>query len=331
MIGRLLLLIGIVGAPGLAAAADGLALGLPLRCELNRTCFIQQFMDIDPGPEAADYTCGPLTYDGHSGTDFRLPDRQAMRDGVEVVAALAGVVRGTRDGMADVDIATVGGRETVKGRECGNGVVIDHADGWQTQYCHMRNGSLRVSPGQRVEKGEVLGFVGMSGAAQFPHVHLAVRKDGDDVDPFRGVGPEIQCGGDYKGLWDRELAAQLDYRPGGILNAGLYGNAPQYIDVKEGRATVTRIAPDSPALVIWFHVFGIREGDVMRLQIESPDGSVFHDDTRPAHPKNQAQYFAFSGRRTPEGGLKSGVYRGRVQMLREGRVYDARPVSVEVR
>ncbi|ANK80209.1 MAG: hypothetical protein TEF_04970 [Rhizobiales bacterium NRL2] len=331
MIGRLLLLLGLVAAPALAAGADEPTLGLPLRCELNRTCFIQQFMDIDPGPGASDYACGPLTYDDHSGTDFRLPDRQAMRDGVEVIAALGGVVRGTRDGMADVDIATIGGREAVKGRECGNGVVIDHTGGWQTQYCHMRQGSLRVRTGQRVEKGQTLGLVGMSGAAQFPHIHLAVRKDGADVDPFRGIEPEIQCGGDYNGLWDRELTAQLDYRPGGILNAGLYGNAPQYIDVKEGRATVARIEPGSPALVVWFHVFGIREGDVMRLQIESPDGGVFHDDTRPAHPKNQAQYFAFSGRRAPDGGLKPGVYSGRVQMLRDGRVYDARRVSVEVR
>lgn len=332
MIGRTaIFFILLLSALPVLAADDAPSLGLPLRCEINSTCFIQRFVDTDPGPGASDYACGPLTGDGHKGTDFRLVDRQAMRDGVEVIASAAGVVRGTRDGMEDVDVSTIGGPAALNGKDCGNGIAITHPDGWETQYCHLRKGSVRVRKGDRVDKGAVLGLVGMSGAAQFPHVHISVRKDGLIVDPFRGVDPEVQCGGQYRGLWDSRLSAQLEYRPGGILAAGLYGNTIKYIDVKEGRTSVDHIDRNSPALVIWFHVFGIRKGDVMRLQILSPDGNVFQDSERPAHPKDQAQYFAFAGRRAPEGGLTPGHYTGRVQMIRDGHLYDARVTTVDVR
>lgn len=331
MIGRFFLSILVMTAGPALAAGDGPTLGLPLRCALNEDCFIQQFVDIDPGPGASDYTCGPLAYDGHKGTDFRLPDRQAMRDGVEVLASAGGVVRGVRDGMADVDVSQIGGRAALDGKDCGNGVAIRHENGWETQYCHLRKGSVRVKTGDRVARGDVLGLVGMSGAAQFPHVHISVRKDGAVVDPFRGTDPAIQCGGDYSGMWDRSLTAQLDYRPGGILKTGLFGNTVKYIDVKEGRASVDTIDRNSPALVIWFHIFGIRKDDVVRQEIINPEGQTFHSSERPPHPKNQAQYYAFAGRRAPDGGLRPGVYTGRTQLIRDGRVYDARVVKVEVR
>ena len=36
------------------------------------------------------------------------------------------------------------GPTATAGRNCGNGVTLDHGDGWQTQYCHMRRGSVAV-------------------------------------------------------------------------------------------------------------------------------------------------------------------------------------------
>jgi murein DD-endopeptidase MepM/ murein hydrolase activator NlpD len=56
-----------------------------------------------------------------------------MMKGVEVRAAASGVVRATRDGMLDVNLREIG-PETIRGREGGNGVVIDHDGGWTTQY-----------------------------------------------------------------------------------------------------------------------------------------------------------------------------------------------------
>ena len=62
----------------LAPPAGAFDLAFPADCTLGQDCYIQQYHDHDPGPEATDYTCGPLSYDGHDGTDIALPTRAAM-------------------------------------------------------------------------------------------------------------------------------------------------------------------------------------------------------------------------------------------------------------
>src|SRR5258705_6265720 len=126
-----------------------LTLEVPLACRFGEACFIQQFFDHDPGPGAKDYRCGPMSYDDHDGVDLRVPTLAAQKKGVAVLAAAAGTVRGARDGMEDVNVA-IAGSDSVKGRECGNGVVIAHAGRWETQYCHMAQSSVRVRTGQQL-------------------------------------------------------------------------------------------------------------------------------------------------------------------------------------
>src|SRR5262249_14978919 len=72
------------------STAQGIDLGAPIDCEIGRTCFVQNYVDHDPSPGAKDYQCGTLTYDGHNGTDFRLPTLAAQRSGVNVLAAAEG-------------------------------------------------------------------------------------------------------------------------------------------------------------------------------------------------------------------------------------------------
>ena len=78
--------------------------------------------------------------------------------------------------------------------------VIRHGDGWETQYCHMRRGSITVLPGDRVAMGQVLGQVGMSGESEFPHLELSLRENGAVVDPFDPDGA-ITCGVSDETLW----------------------------------------------------------------------------------------------------------------------------------
>ena len=65
------------------AIAQNIQLGMPIACELGRTCYIQNYVDIDPSPSAKDYKCGTLTYDKHDGTDFRVPSLEAQNAGVK--------------------------------------------------------------------------------------------------------------------------------------------------------------------------------------------------------------------------------------------------------
>ncbi|MEQ8369516.1 MAG: M23 family metallopeptidase, partial [Alphaproteobacteria bacterium] len=131
---------------------------VPVDCDMGLVCAIQQHVDRDPGQGIADFAGGRLTYDGHDGTDFRVRDRVDMARGVPVVAAAAGTVLRVRDGEADIE-GRARDAAIAADRMAGNGVVIDHGDGWETQYSHLRQDSIAVIPGQRVAAGDVLGLV----------------------------------------------------------------------------------------------------------------------------------------------------------------------------
>ena len=151
------------------AGAEAPVLSLPADCVPGTTCWLVNFVDHDPGPEARDYRCGRLSYDTHKGTDIAIANDAVMHKGVDVLAAAPGRVLRVRDGVADSTKADLESATALRGRECGNGLVIDHGDDWTTQYCHMKAGSIRVQPGDRVERGAVLGRIGRSGRSEFPH------------------------------------------------------------------------------------------------------------------------------------------------------------------
>jgi murein DD-endopeptidase MepM/ murein hydrolase activator NlpD len=64
----------------------------------------------------------------------------------------------------------------------GNAVVLDHGDSVATLYGHMV--SVAASPGQHVEEGDVIGYVGSTGVSTGPHLHFEVRVHGVTVDPL---------------------------------------------------------------------------------------------------------------------------------------------------
>jgi len=308
-----------LAAPIAASAFD---LTPPIACDLGGDCHIQQYADVDPGPGAQDYRCGPLSYDGHKGTDFALPSLAAMEAGVAVLASAPGVVKALRDGMADGALVA-GDTASVENRECGNGVVIDHGDGWETQYCHLRRGSVQVSKGDRVARGDLLGAVGMSGKAEFPHVHLSVRRNGAVIDPF---APEAaRCGEPPEAdLWQDTPS----YEPGGLIAAGFAAGMPGFDAIKAGRAAVNDLDRDAPALVLFGYVFGGQSGDVIEIVIDGPGGQVVAHNVE--LEKTQAQLFRAAGKRRPGAGWPAGRYEGQVRMLRAGEEIDHAQVTVTV-
>jgi hypothetical protein len=108
----------------LSAPALAIELGLPARCELGKTCFVQQYPDMAAGDAVADPLCGTLTYDGHSGTDLRILSMKDVEAGYAVVAVGDGEVLRVRDQEQDHLIETESDPASVAGRECGNGLVI---------------------------------------------------------------------------------------------------------------------------------------------------------------------------------------------------------------
>lgn len=293
----------------LALPAGAFDFAQPVACTLGRDCHIQNYFDHDPGPGTLDAGCGHLTYDGHDGTDFALPDLAAMQAGVAVLAAAPGTVRGVRDGMPDI-LVTDPAAPPLEGRDCGNGVAVDHGNGWETQYCHLRQGSLTVRPGDRVETGQPLGLVGLSGNTEFPHVHLTIRKDGVALDPF-APDPALACGAVAPDpLWSTPPA----YDPFGFTGAGFFTAVPEWEAIKAGLDSPATLPTDAPALVLWAAYFGPRAGDALTLAITGPGGEVIRETL--VIDRTQALAFRAIGRRLPAGGWPAGEYAGEVVMTR---------------
>lgn len=296
------------------ALAEDLLLSLPVDCTLGQDCYIQQYMDRDPGDGFVDYRCRGLSYDGHKGTDFAVPTRADMDAGVNVLAAADGRVRGFRDGMPDTGW-TDDTQASVEGRECGNGVVLVHPGGWETQYCHLKEGTVTVRNEQEIKRGDILGQIGQSGRAEFPHLHISVRQNGEPVDPFDPDGI-LTCDAPADStLW----AETPPYQPGAVVDLGVTDQIPEYDDVKAGIAGNDRLTPEAPALVVFGFTFGTLKDDVVRLSLIGPEGEVFSQDSR--LERNHAQAFRAIGKRLGRRvAWPPGTYTGTAELIREGNV-----------
>jgi hypothetical protein len=295
-----------------SVAAQDIQLRQPIDCSLGDDCYIQQYVDHDPSKSAQDYRCAPLSYDNHKGTDFAVRTIKQMEAGVDVLAAAPGTVVRMRNTIVD-RIKTPANAESVVGRECGNGVVVDHGGGWETQYCHLKQGSIIVRRGQTVNAGDVLGEVGLSGSTQFPHVHLSVRKDGKTIDPFDPDG-DLTCGApDKTTLW----ADPPEYQAGGLIYTAFHDAVPKYEDVKSGRAAKAEMPATAPAIVVYGFGFGMQKNDQIRLQINGPQGEI--TDFTTTLDKNKAQYFQAAGKKLTGDRWPEGRYTGTVTLIRKGR------------
>ena len=311
----------LVVAYSATGSANALELGLPLDCTPGTDCWVVNYVDIDPGPAARDSACGARTYNGHDGTDFAIRDLEVMAKGVAARAAAAGRVTAVRDGMLDVDVSATG-RDAVKGKECGNGVTIDHGEGWETQYCHMRRGSIAVKRGQRVTAGETLGLVGLSGLTEFPHMHLTVRKDGKARDPFTGRAQDGACGIGPDGLgpsplWNGTFMRTLVYDPVVLFNAGITAAEPTRETLRNGTERRSSLPPDAPMIVVWVEAFGIEPGDELMLRIVAPDGVTLAETARRFDARRTYQ-FVYAGKRRETDAWPLGTYRGEAVLTRKG-------------
>jgi murein DD-endopeptidase MepM/ murein hydrolase activator NlpD len=96
-----------------------------------------------------------------------------MHTGIDFGASAGTPIRAAADGVV-VSAGPLGGY--------GNATVIDHGNGLATLYGHQS--SIAVSPGQRVSRGQVIGYVGCTGLCTGPHLHFEVRVRGTPVDPM---------------------------------------------------------------------------------------------------------------------------------------------------
>lgn len=305
---------------GIGAAADRPELALPVDCEPGKTCFIQNYVDLDPGAGVRDFSCGAASYNGHRGVDFRLLSAAATAVGVPVRAAVAGTVKAVRDGVAD-EFRSASKADDIKGRECGNGVLLDHGNGWETQYCHLKQGSVRVSKDQAVERGANLGDVGFSGDADFAHVHFTVRHKDRVIDPFQPDALDGPCERSKRaaGLWAADVAAKLPYKAGEIIGWGFTETAPEYRALERNHEAITPPHAQSPALLFYGRFINLSAGDRVRVVILGPGGSFAEELSMPLD-RNKSIVVSYAGKKRKGEPWRPGRYEGRVELLRDGAV-----------
>lgn len=106
----------------------------------------------------------------HEGIDFTAPV------GTEIYATGDGVVK-------TIEYSR---------RGYGNMIIINHGFGYETVYAHLSK--VNIKPGQKVKRGQIIGFVGNTGKSTAPHLHYEVRKNGNPIDPinffFNDITPE---------------------------------------------------------------------------------------------------------------------------------------------
>src|SRR5436190_3896948 len=106
----------------------------------------------------------------HAGLDFAAPQ------GTPIYAT------------ADGTVTTAGNT----GNGYGNHVVINHGYGYETLFGHMVR--VKSRPGQKIRRGEVIGWVGSTGKSTGPHCHYEVHKNGQKMDPvyffYNDLSPE---------------------------------------------------------------------------------------------------------------------------------------------
>ncbi len=93
--------------------------------------------------------------------------------GKEVLAVKSGTIETVRDGLPDIAPGKFPEKMTIQ-EAAGNYIILELGDGNYALYAHIKRGSIKVKPGQKVRKGEVIGLLGNSGNTTAPHLHFHV-------------------------------------------------------------------------------------------------------------------------------------------------------------
>lgn len=327
-------------------------LGVPVSCDFStgHKCWISNYPDHDMGKGIADYRCLSRTYNvpnrfgmAHQGTDFAALDWRhwnSSSDQLTVVAAADGTVLRLRDGVQDRRSLDKAPGATA----CGNAVVLDHGQNWQSSYCHLKKNSIAVKVGDKVTKGDVLGLMGSSGFSSYPHLHFMIGLNGPDgfevIDPFSATRLTESCSL-YRGtLWDASAAATFEYAQAHMVKIGFVAAEPSPEDLLFTlRARDTLSWSETPNLSVFAYFSGAAEGDFVRFRVLGPDGHILLKSTAQlsGQPSRRRLFSALKGAKAIQAIKKNGtpLPTGRFQLrvdiaTQQGQIYGRHQAEVTI-
>jgi len=233
-------------------------LAWPVEGSIQGENYITNFHDIDPTPGVADFQGGPYAYEKHAAWDISPGHFSDMDEGVDVYAAAPGIVSEINDGEFDRQSDGF----NVDPRPSANYVKIDHGDGFDTIYWHLRRDSVEVHVGQVVTTGDRLGLMGSSGVSTGTHLHFSLRRHGRPIEPM--MDP------------DTYLAATIPYSDDVTIlrSSGVWANRPTP-HLQEGAPRTNVFTDASPTPYVWGNFTAIHDDDLIQTVLRRPDGSIF--------------------------------------------------------
>lgn len=327
---RIALIASLFLLPQTAAAqqnAHGLRLSWPLACEANTTCFVAGYPDLQVGTNprgGQEYRCGTRTQSGLKGVDIRFSSREEGMNNQPVLAAAGGRVVYVKNDMPDNASA-----RQVQRNPCGNEIRIMHSGGYQTRYCHLREGSALVFAGQAVQAGHKIAMVGHSGDTQTPRLVMYTEQDGHLLDPF--TGRALNTPGDCFSIQDKSLfSPEVHYADALVLNTGFSNYLPTQEDIANGVRVDKQVSRESHHLAAWVQVFGLKRNDHELLEIRDPSGKVWKHLDRYSQ-FDSAEWLTFVQGARGEKALPKGTWKATYRLTRDGRVLLERDMRLQVK
>lgn len=212
--------------------------------------------DVEPDG-AEDYMCGVKTIVFRRTTDFLLPSLREMDRGVDVLAAAPGEVVRVNDGEPDRNLE-------YRLQRPGNQVWIRHADGLETGYRYLKQGSIRVGRGERVEAGQVIAQAGSSGNSNWPRLGFEVRdQNGDALDPWAGA-----CSGSSS-FWTEQPDYPNEFT---VVDLGTT-DQPAFLSVVANRPPDVTTFQRRQQVTFWVHTVNRPVGE-LSLRLLGPDATL---------------------------------------------------------
>lgn len=128
----------------------------------------------------------PLKGPINSGFGYRISPWRGMHTGIDIKAPYGSAVHVTAPGV----VCFAGWMQGY-----GKAIEVDHLNGFKTLYGH--NSVLAVTVGEKVKKGEIVSYVGMTGFTTGPHLHYEVRKYDSPINPVAFLNLSVMSAGKY--------------------------------------------------------------------------------------------------------------------------------------
>lgn len=129
-------------------------------------------------PEIIPIENGKVSHKGSYGMktlNIKGEKTEKFHQGVDIPAPVGTPILATADGVVEETLSEG------EGNAYGNRITLSHGETYQTRYAHLSK--IIVKKGQKVKKGDVIGYCGNTGASTGPHLHYEVIESGEMVNP----------------------------------------------------------------------------------------------------------------------------------------------------